>query len=130
MITVGWLLVLLTVGAVVRLTRLVTEDVLFQPFRRFVIRHRPVPPEREPIKIDRYLADGVTFRETLEVPDQDRTPDEDWLVYLVHCRWCASVWISAAVVPVVYNWPDAWWVQIPLIALTASLVAGLSGRWE
>lgn len=116
MITSGWLLVLLTLGAVARLTRLVTEDVVFQPFRRWVICHRPAPTPQQ--------------SDNDHLPDQDESRDEDWLVYLVHCRWCTSIWISAAVTPVVYNWPGAWFVQIPLIALTASLLAGLSGRWE
>lgn len=115
MIATGWLLVLLTVLAVARLTRLVTEDVIFQPFRRFVIRHRPAPPAE--LKLP-------------DAPEQDAPRDEDWLVYLVHCRWCSSVWIAAAVTPVVYNWPTVWWVQIPLLALAASLVAGLAAGLE
>lgn len=108
------MLVLLTLGAVVRLTRLVTEDVVLQPARAWVVRHRDKPrpaPESD-------------------VPEQDEEPDEDWLVYLLHCRWCASIWIAAAATPIVYNWPDRWFVQIPILALTASLLAGLSARWE
>lgn len=109
-----WLLVLLCVGAVTRLTRMLTDDVIGQPLRRFVIKHRPAPPA---------LTEG-------DLPDKDQPADEDWLVYLVHCRWCSSIWISAAVTPVVWLWPDRWFIQIPLIALTASLAAGLSGRLE
>lgn len=106
---------LLTVGAVVRLTRMVTEDVILQPARSFIIRHRVKPlPEKIPA----------------DIPAQDQQPADDWLVFLIHCRWCASIWISAGVVPVVYNWPAAWWVQIPILALTASLFAALAGRLE
>jgi hypothetical protein len=97
-----WLVVLLTLGAVVRLTRMVTEDVVFRPVRRALINRR----------------------------SHDGQGDEDWLVYLIHCRWCASIWISAAVCPLVWLWPDRWFVQIPILALSASLLAGLSGRWE
>lgn len=113
----AWLLVLLCVGAVTRLTRMLTDDVIGQPLRRFVIRHRSKPikgPENIPA----------------DIPAADAEPTEDWLVYLVHCRWCSSIWISAAVTPVVWLWPDRWFIQIPIIALTASLAAGLSGRLE
>lgn len=105
---------LLTVLAIARLTRLVTTDVVFQPFRRWVIRHRPNPnPPTEP-----------------GLPEADQPADEDWLVYLVHCRWCTSVWISFPVAAVVYNWPTSWPVQIGLLALTASLVSGLVAGLE
>lgn len=109
-----WLLVVLCLGAITRLTRLLTEDVILQPLRRFIIRHRPDPNARP---------EG-------DLPGQDQPAQEDWLVYLVHCRWCASIWIAGGVTAVVYNFPHAWWVQIPLIALTASLAAGLSGGLE
>lgn len=125
-----WLLVVLCVGAITRLTRLLTEDVILQPLRRFIIRHRPQPPGPEMETVfnggqgdDRYITRP-------KVPAKDQPHKEDWLVYLVHCRWCASIWIAGAVTAVVYNFPHAWWVQIPLIALTASLAAGLSGGLE
>lgn len=108
MIRSDWLLVALTVLAVVRLTRLITTDVVFQPFRAFVIRHRP-----EPVAVP-----------DPELPDQDQDPKEDWLVYLVHCRWCSSIWISFPAVAVVYNWHCSWPVQIGLVALAASWFAG------
>lgn len=119
MIRSDWLLVLCTVGAVARLTRMVTEDVVFQPFRRFVIRHRPAPPPQ-----------GIDPYRIVDVPDQDEPRDEDWLVYLVHCRWCVSIWISAPMVAAVWAWPHQWWTQVPLIALTASLVAALIAGLE
>lgn len=120
MIHEGWLLVVLTLLAVTRLTRLVTTDVVFQPFRAFVIRHRPAPPA-EPAVIK---GDGE------KAPAQDQPPKEDWLIYLVHCPWCSSIWLAFPVAAVVYNWPCSWPVQIGLLALAASFVAGLSGRWE
>lgn len=120
MITESWLLVVLCLGAVIRLTRLVTEDVLTQPVRRWLVRHRTKPAGDKP---ENPIPGNVT-------PPEDEEPDEDWLVYLIHCRWCASIWIAAPVAAVVWLWPSHWFVQIPLIALTASLLAGLSGRWE
>lgn len=112
MIHADWLICLLTVGAVVRLTRLVTEDVLLEPVRRWLDQRRtkPIPAE---------LATSA-----------DEEPDDDWLVYLIHCRWCASIWIAGPVCAAAWAWPHHWFVQIPILALTASLLAGLSGRWE
>lgn len=98
-----WLLVALTILAVARLTRLVTADVLLMPARRWVIRHRP--------------------------PPSDPALDDDWLVYLIHCRWCASIWIAIPTAGAVYAWHAYWPVQVLLIALAAShltaLLAGL-----
>lgn len=114
MIRADWLLVALCVGAITRLTRMLTDDVIMQPFRRFMIRH---------------LNNPVAVPEG-DLPDADQPPKDHWLVYLVHCRWCSSIWIATAVTAVVYNYPHAWFVQIPLITLTASLAAGLSGGLE
>ncbi|WP_375483299.1 DUF1360 domain-containing protein [uncultured Jatrophihabitans sp.] len=98
-----WLLVVLTVFAVARLTRLVTKDVVTQPVRAWIVARR---------------LDG-----------HDDRDDSDPIVYLIHCRWCASIWLAAPVSVAVWLWPGAWWVQIPLLALTAShgtaLLAGL-----
>lgn len=103
MIRSDWLLVLLTLLAVARLTRLVTDDVIARPFRGWVIRHRPAP-----------AGDGP----------------EDWLVYLIHCRWCASIWVSIPVAALVYLWPHVWGVQIGLLGLSASLAAALLAGLE
>lgn len=54
----------------------------------------------------------------------------EWLTYLVHCRWCASIWLGAGVAAAVYNWPARWWVAIPLIGLAASHITGLLARLE
>lgn len=99
----AWLTVLLAVLAVARLTRLVTADVIAQPFRAWVIRTR---------------LDGH--------PERD---DDDKLITLVHCRWCTSIWVSAPVAVAVYLRPHSWWVVVPLLLLALShastLLAGL-----
>lgn len=107
---------LLTILAVTRLTRLITTDVVFQPARRWLIGHRPSPAPDE--------------RDAADIPGQDLEPKEDWLVYLVHCRWCASMWITFPVAAVVYNWPYSWPVQIGLVGLAGSLVAALAAGLE
>lgn len=102
MIHQPWLLVLLTVLAVARLTRLVTADVLTTPVRERIVRRRLV----------------------------ERGKDDDWLVYLVHCRWCASIWIAFPAAVVEYLWAAYWPVQIGLIALAASHVTALLAGLE
>lgn len=101
MIHAPWLLVVLTVLAVARLTRLVTADVILQPARAWLVRHRPLHDDRD-----------------------------DWLVYLVHCRWCASIWLAFPTAGAVYAWHAYWPVQVGLIALAASLVTPLLAGLE
>lgn len=109
-----WLLVLLTVLTVARLTRLITADALTEPLREWVISHRPAP------------AAPVTAIHAPAPPPQR----EDWLVYLIHCRWCASMWIAIPVAVIVYFWPTFWAVQIVLVALASSHVTALLARFE
>lgn len=133
-----WLICLLTVGAVVRLTRLVTEDVLLEPVRRWLDQRRSKPTSAPPIHRLTVMGSGQQLSDEIEWsdvadkpgPPQDEEPDTDWLVYLIHCRWCASIWIAGPVCAAAWACPHHWFVQIPILALTASLLAGLSGRWE
>lgn len=97
------LLILLALLAIARLTRIVTDDAIAEPFRAWVIRHRPAP------------TDGG---------------DEDPLVYLVHCRWCTSIWIAFPAAAAFYFWHDTAAVQIVVLALAASHVSGLIAHAE
>lgn len=103
MIASSWLLVVLTFLAVARLTRLVTADVIMAPVRSWIVRHRP-----------------------------DRGPDEpeDWVVFLIHCRWCASIWLAVPVAAAVYGWHTNCVVQVGLLALAASHVTALLAGLE
>lgn len=47
------------------------------------------------------------------------------LAYFIGCPWCVSIWIGAGVAAAVWLRPHAWWVQVPLIALTLSYLTGL-----
>lgn len=85
------------------------------------------------------LAVLATARLTrLVVRDAITDPPRAWLAqhagpgvtYLVHCRWCASIWLGVGVAAAVYNWPARWWVAIPLIGLAASHITGLLARLE
>lgn len=59
-----------------------------------------------------------------------RLPLDSRLVYFIHCDWCASIYVGAGVAAAVWTWPHRGWVDIPLIALTGSYVAGWSARLE
>lgn len=93
-----WLTVVLTVGAVARLTLIVVGDLAGRPIRIAMMRRFPRRRKRE--------------------PDLD---------YLVHCQWCLSVWVGAVVAAVAVFWGDNRIVQAGLLALTASLVTGFLG---
>jgi hypothetical protein len=74
---------LLDVFAVHRLTRLITTDEITKPARNALIA----------IAYGDYLADPDTdWTEHYELDD-----DPPKLAYLIHCRWCASVWAAVIV---------------------------------
>lgn len=64
-----WLSLLLTALTVVRVTRVITTDVIALPLRRKVMKH---------------------------------SGDDGWWTFLVHCKYCTSVWVAAAAAPL-------WW---------------------
>lgn len=113
--------------AVYRLTRLVTEDVLLDPFREAVIRWAYTSdPEREhdlpdrPTIIDRAGPDAWQ-----DLAHTDHDPPR--LATLVQCRWCAGVWVALGVVFVARRF--RWWPAMA-DALACSAVAGLAARLE
>lgn len=109
-----WLLVLLAVGATVRLTLLVTTDRIAQTFRRKVAGWSPVEGD-------------ATWEGTGEDIDLGHVDlaDRPKVAYLVKCDWCSSFWLAWAPSTVAVLWPDNRAVWAALTALTASLVAGL-----
>lgn len=50
--------------------------------------------------------------------------------YLVHCPWCTSIWVAAAVMPIAALWPNKWTLAVLSVPM-ASLVSGcISKRLE
>jgi hypothetical protein len=92
-----WLLVAVTIGAVIRLTRLVTADYLTAPIRDRLTR---------------------------------RWGDESKRAYLISCDWCSSMWVAPPVATAAILWPDNRAVIVALVALTASLAAGLVAKLD
>jgi hypothetical protein len=93
----AWLLVVLTIGATMRLTRLVTADYVTSPIRERLT---------------------------------DRWGEDSKRAYLIGCDYCASVYIAPIVATVAVLWGDNRVVLIGLIALTASMIAGLVAAHE
>jgi hypothetical protein len=104
----GWLLTVLVIGAVHRLTRLAVADEipLVKVPRDWIVRRLDPPPGVHPPW-------GAAGRS---------------IAYLMGCPWCMSVWVGGWVVwvtAVVHGLPVPW-----LVWATASSVTGLLGSWE
>lgn len=58
--------------------------------------------------------------------------DESKMAYLVHCRWCASIWLA---IPFSIAWVTTtlpwiwWWLALPGV-LVMSQLTGLASRLE
>lgn len=91
----SWLTAVLAVGAVARLTRLVTADKITEPLR------------------DWTLARWARL---------DRTKEPSGLAYLVTCPWCVSIYLSVPIALVAVFFDHNRAVLAGLLALTASLV--------
>ena len=61
------------------------------------------------------------LRDTLaEKLNRDR-PTEHWIMDLVHCSWCLSIWVAGGVVALMSLLPTLWpWVAVPLAFSTVT----------
>jgi hypothetical protein len=100
---------LVDVLATYRLVRLATADVISEPVRMAVVRRAGAEVPEE--------AAVVTAQEV--VAEMDEPPK---LATLVTCRWCAGVWIAAAVTGARLLAPKAWDVAARGLALSAGSV--------
>lgn len=57
-----------------------------------------------------------------------RTKCRGWLLTLVSCSWCASIWVSVPVAATWGLWGHCLWWQMICLALTASWCTGATGR--
>ncbi|WP_019548463.1 DUF1360 domain-containing protein [Streptomyces sulphureus] len=93
------ILALLTLGAVARVTRLIAEDLITAPLRGAV---------------ERRGATSAGWR---------------WLSELMHCQWCASIWVAAGVGAAHWAWHGTTVFLYVVAALTASHVVALAASW-
>lgn len=49
--------------------------------------------------------------------------ENGWFTFLVHCPWCAGMWISMAVAPLWYFFGTTPWFVIPCMILALSQAA-------
>jgi hypothetical protein len=107
--TSPWLGLAVDVLATYRLTRLATADVISEPVRMAMVRRTgAVPPPGE---------DDPTAQEVVE-----SMQDPPRLATLLTCRWCAGIWIAAAVTTARAVAPRAWEPVARGLALSASAV--------
>ena len=50
--------------------------------------------------------------------------DSGYLVYLLTCQWCVSIWLALPAVVVWWNWPTEPWSLGPVILLAFSMITG------
>lgn len=109
---------LVDAGAAYRLTKLVTDDVITAPIRDGIVEwsYGRLPD----IAVER--ARGETWSD-VAIGDEDAPK----LATLITCRWCAGVWIGAAVVAARRGAPRAWQplAEALSLAAAAALIAGL-----
>lgn len=118
-----WLLIQLTVLlgtllATMRLTRLVVDDAITDPMRRYIhARAEPKPLPTGPKPALWYWR---------------------FLSALIVCSWCASIWVSAALSAAYWHWQSTrifwewgWhlWFQYGITLLALSYLTGLAKDW-
>lgn len=117
----SWLIVILTVVATHRVTRLITRDqvpVIAVPREAFAQRWAT-------------YAEAKTYDEKHTSLNGKKTNIVmRSLAYLWECDWCMSVWVGAATSLGTYHWMTERWWQWVLVAATASSVTGLIAQRE
>lgn len=122
--------------AIARATGLITADTLTEPLRDGLIRRlgQGLPPHPGLAAMD--LAMKIVSGGQPQPPS---LPDIDYVLAqlrqahparwvlgkLATCAWCASIWISAAVVPLAWWHGDSLWLLLPALALAASQITGM-----
>ncbi|MET7814201.1 DUF1360 domain-containing protein [Streptomyces sp. NPDC005395] len=97
----------LALGACLRLTRLVVDDDIAEPFRQKIhaLTHRKAKPNT--------LYGGAW----------------GFVSRLIACPWCASVWLSAGIVAAAVLIGDSLWFRVPAGVLTLAWLVGIISSW-
>jgi Protein of unknown function (DUF1360). len=48
--------------------------------------------------------------------------------YFVHCPWCMSIWISAAIMPIAVAWPNRWVLGVLSVPAASYLTGFIAAR--
>ncbi|MET8561012.1 DUF1360 domain-containing protein [Streptomyces flaveolus] len=97
----------LALGACLRLTRLVVDDDISEPFRQKI--------------------HGKAHRDAKS--DSRHGGVWGFLSRLVACTWCASMWTAAVIVPVAALYGDTLLFRLNAAALTLSWLVGILVSW-
>jgi hypothetical protein len=92
------MIIILTLLAVARATRLITTDTVFDTPRRWVLTKLVKPGRARALR--------------------------DKLAYLIVCDWCASVYVGAAAAGAYAAWGETMPFMVVILALAASYAAG------
>ena len=80
-------------------------------------------------RVTRFVNDDVLFGPAREWLDERQGSKALGVGTLVHCGWCASIWVAAGVFASAYAFgQDKWW-QFIAAALTASYVYAAGSAW-
>lgn len=109
----GWMTMLLAVGATARITRLVGRDTITFFFRDWLAAQVEDAKEKS-------SKTKVSMKERIFTFVED----------MVACPWCLSVLVSVPVAVAAWIVGDTWWFLVPALALTASQVTGLVSMKE
>lgn len=115
-----WLV--LVILATARVVRFVCDDYLSKDFRLWVIDGpQPVKLQDGTQKLSR--AGRLSKKKFIGRLFRGKFGEDSKISYLVHCRWCVAIWVSAAVVPFAWFGTGHLWAQIPITILAVALVA-------
>ncbi len=132
---------LLALGAALRLTRLVVEDTIFAPIRRWMTQ-RYAAHLAQTVRIDGAL-DLVTSEsmETATRPGLNRDARVAerrggrmlFFIQMFECPWCVGFWLAAATSAAALSplgadahwWAHTWLFVYPALALSISYLIGL-----
>lgn len=101
---------LLTLGAVARITRLITDDAITAPIRALLDRNAAARPAPD----GRLVPAPVLWRAAAT-----------W----AHCAWCASLWVAAAGGVAHWLWHTTTAFHYVTGVLTASHLVALGAAW-
>ena len=92
------MIILLTLLAVARITRLITTDTLFETPRRWVLQGLMTEGRARALR--------------------------DKLAYLIVCDWCVSMYVGAAAAGAYAAWGETMPFMVVILALSGSYAAG------
>lgn len=103
------IILILAALAAARATRVIVDDKITEPIRRWLAVHLRQP----------------------EFEGRLQTREGSAITYLVHCTWCAGLWVAAGVGAAAW-WgglndalPLSWWAGYPLTTLAVAWAVGI-----